>query len=144
MVIQTSGATVLSTEKPPEFSRPIATAGSVATARLALCLLLCRVRQARGAHAARAPFYFRAVWGIFSRVHLDRTVADNRKEPVMEPTAAGAEKPFWVILSPLEHFISGHDTAAAAEAEAKRLNEEARAQGRPPHYIATPRRWRED
>jgi hypothetical protein len=62
----------------------------------------------------------------------------------MKQTAAGSEKPFWVILSPLEHFISGHDTAAAAEAEAKRLNEEARAQGRPPHYIATPRRWRED
>jgi hypothetical protein len=72
------------------------------------------------------------------------TVTDTGKEQMMDQDAAGQEKPFWVILSPLEHFISGHDTAAAAEAEAKRLNQEARAQGRPPHYLATPRRRMED
>jgi hypothetical protein len=62
----------------------------------------------------------------------------------MEPEAIGQEKPFWVILSPLEHFISGHDTAAEAEAEASRLNQQARVQGRPPHYLATPRRQMTD
>jgi hypothetical protein len=58
----------------------------------------------------------------------------------MDETIRGQEKPFWVILSPLEHFVSGHDSRAEAEAEAKRLNQEARSQGRPPHYLATTRR----
>jgi len=71
-------------------------------------------------------------------------VADDGKEQLMEQEATGQEKPFWVILSPLEHFISGHDAEAEAEAEATRLNQEARAQGRPPHYLATPRRRLED
>jgi len=52
----------------------------------------------------------------------------------------GTDKPFWVILSPLEHFISGHDTREEAETEAQRLNQKARVHGRPPHYVATPRR----
>ena len=51
----------------------------------------------------------------------------------------GEEKPFWVILEPLEHFISEHDTLAEAEAEAQRLNEHAQRQGRPPHYGTKPR-----
>jgi hypothetical protein len=62
----------------------------------------------------------------------------------VEQDVTGQEQPFWVILSPLEHFISGHDTLADAEAEASRLNQEARARGRLPHYLATPRRRRED
>jgi hypothetical protein len=53
---------------------------------------------------------------------------------------SGQEKSFWVILSSLEHFMSGYDTLGEAEAEAMRRNQEARAQGRPPHYVATPRR----
>ena len=57
-----------------------------------------------------------------------------------EHEQSGQEKPFWVILSSLEHFMSGHDTLAEAEAAAQRRNHEARAQGRPPHYVATPRR----
>jgi hypothetical protein len=61
----------------------------------------------------------------------------------MEQEGVGQEKPCWVILSPLEHFISGHDTPAEAEAEACRLNQAARAQGRPPHYLATARRQSE-
>ncbi len=56
----------------------------------------------------------------------------------------GEEKPFWVILSPLEHFISGHDSLAEAEAEAQRLNDQARWQGRPPHYSTKLRPQRED
>jgi hypothetical protein len=52
----------------------------------------------------------------------------------MEQMEAGAEHPFWVILDPLEHFISGHATLAEAEAEARRLNQWAQAQGRSPHY----------
>jgi hypothetical protein len=40
--------------------------------------------------------------------------------------AEGQDKPFWVILSPLEHFLSGHATFAEAEAEARRLNQRAR------------------
>jgi len=58
----------------------------------------------------------------------------------MEQEPLGYEKAFWVILSPLEHFISGHDTLEDAQAEARRLNQQARAHGRPPHYLATPRR----
>jgi hypothetical protein len=54
------------------------------------------------------------------------------------------DKPYWVILSSLEHFMSGHDTLEEAEAEAGRLNAQARAQGRLPHYVATPRRQRQD
>jgi hypothetical protein len=53
---------------------------------------------------------------------------------------SGQDKPYWVILSSLEHFMSGHDTMAEAEAEAERLNQQARAQGRSPHYVATMRR----
>jgi hypothetical protein len=49
-----------------------------------------------------------------------------------------------VILCSLEHFISGHDSLAESEAEATRLNQEARAHGRPPYYLATPRRRMED
>jgi hypothetical protein len=48
------------------------------------------------------------------------------------------DRPFWVILSLLEHFISGHDTLAEAEAEARRLNQHARAHGRLPHYTTKP------
>jgi hypothetical protein len=55
----------------------------------------------------------------------------------MEQAAAGQEKPFWVILRPLEHFISGHDTQAEAQAEARRLNQEARRDAR---YTISPRR----
>jgi hypothetical protein len=55
----------------------------------------------------------------------------------MDQEPSGQEKPFWVILSSLEHFISGHDTLAEAEAEAQRRNHEAHAQGRLPHYVAT-------
>jgi hypothetical protein len=62
----------------------------------------------------------------------------------MEHEQTEQERPFWVILSPLEHFISGHDTLAEAEAEARRRNHEARTLGRPPHYVATPRRQPED
>jgi hypothetical protein len=50
----------------------------------------------------------------------------------MEQEPLGHEKAFWVILSPLEHFISGHDTLEDAQAEARRLNQQARAHGRPP------------
>jgi hypothetical protein len=71
-------------------------------------------------------------------------VDDEGKEQTMEQEAAGQEKPFWVILSLLEHFISGYDTEAEAEAEAKRLNQEARVHGRLPRYLATPRRRMED
>jgi hypothetical protein len=62
----------------------------------------------------------------------------------MEQTGADEEKPFWVILDPLEHFLSGHDTLAEAEAEAHRLNASARRQGRPPHYTVKPRPQLED
>jgi hypothetical protein len=61
-------------------------------------------------------------------------------EHTTEQEQSGQDKPFWVILNSLEHFMSGHVTLAEAEAEARRLNQEARAQGRPPHYVATPRR----
>ena len=64
----------------------------------------------------------------------------RKEEGSMEQEPRGHEKAFWVILSPLEHFISGHDTLGEAQAEAQRLNQQARAQGRPPHYLATPRR----
>ena len=63
--------------------------------------------------------------------------------PLASP-GGGEEKPFWVILEPLEHFMSGHDTLAEAEAEAQRLNEHAQRKGRPPHYGTKPRPWSED
>ena len=61
-----------------------------------------------------------------------------------EPEGAGAEQPFWVILDPLEHFLRGHATLAEAEAEARRLNQGAQAQGRLPHYTVKPRPQLED
>lgn len=51
----------------------------------------------------------------------------------------GTDKPFWVIFSPLTHFISGHDTLAEAEAAARHLNQHASEQGRLPHYTTKPR-----
>jgi hypothetical protein len=62
----------------------------------------------------------------------------------MEEQIVGEEKPFWVILSPLEHFMSGHDSLAEAEAEAQRLNDQARLERRPPHYATKLRPQRED
>ncbi len=56
-----------------------------------------------------------------------------------EAMRAQIERPFWVILEPLEHFLSGHETLAEAEAEAQRLNEQAHRQGRTPHYGVKPR-----
>jgi len=53
---------------------------------------------------------------------------------------AGVDKPFWVSLSPLEHFVSGHDTLPEAEAEARWLNHRVQEEGCPPHHVATPRR----
>lgn len=47
----------------------------------------------------------------------------------MEERVAGAEKPIWIILSALEHFIRGHDSLAEAESEAQRLNHHAWLQG---------------
>lgn len=63
---------------------------------------------------------------------------------VMEERVAEAEKPFWVILSSLEHFMSGHESLAEAESEAQRLNHHARLQGRLPHYTTKPRPQPED
>jgi hypothetical protein len=51
----------------------------------------------------------------------------------------GEEQPFWVVLSPLEHFVSGHATQEEAEAAAQLLNEQAVAQGRAPRYTTKPR-----
>lgn len=62
----------------------------------------------------------------------------------LEECVSGAEKPFWVILSSLEHFISGHDSLAEAESEAQRLNHHAQLQGCLPHYTTKPRLQRED
>ncbi len=56
-----------------------------------------------------------------------------------EVRSANTERPFWVILEPLEHFLSGHDTLEEAEAEAQRLNAQALRQGRAPHYGTKPR-----
>jgi hypothetical protein len=72
---------------------------------------------------------------------IGATKEDNQS---MEERVLGEEKPFWVILSPLEHFISGHDSLAEAEAEAQRLNDHARRQARPPHYTTKPRPQTED
>ncbi len=65
--------------------------------------------------------------------------AEHKATAPLASPSAGQEKPFWVILEPLEHFISGHDTLAVAEAEAQRLNAQAQQQGRPPHYGTKPR-----
>jgi hypothetical protein len=70
--------------------------------------------------------------------------AGPRAVALPEPIGANAEKTFWVILEPLEHFLSGHDTLAEAEAEAQRLNEHARSQGRAPHYAVKLRPQNED
>jgi hypothetical protein len=59
---------------------------------------------------------------------------EHRDPAPLASTGAGQNKPFWVILAPLEHFVSGHATMTEAEAEAQRLNAQARLQGRPPHY----------
>lgn len=58
----------------------------------------------------------------------------------MESEVTGQEKPFWVIVSSLEHFLSGHNTEAEAQAEAERLTRQARAQGRATSYVVIPRR----
>jgi len=65
--------------------------------------------------------------------------AEQKDTVPLASSSAGQEKPFWVILEPLEHFISGHDTLAEAEGEAQRLNAQAQQQGRPPHYGTKPR-----
>ncbi len=58
----------------------------------------------------------------------------------MAEEATGQAKPFWVIVSSLEHFLSGHDTEAAAQGEVERLTHQARAQGRTTSYVVIPRR----
>ena len=54
-------------------------------------------------------------------------------------TGTGQDKPFWVILEPLGHFVSGHDTLTETEAQAQHLDAQARLQGRPPRYGTKPR-----
>ena len=51
----------------------------------------------------------------------------------------GTDSPFWVILSPLGHFISSHDTLVEAEAAARHLNQHAGEPGRLQHYTTKPR-----
>ncbi len=64
---------------------------------------------------------------------MSKSTEHQDTAPLASP-GEGEEKPFWVILESLEHFISGHDTLAEAEAEAQRLNAQAQRQGRLPHY----------
>ncbi len=64
---------------------------------------------------------------------------EHKDTAPLASSSAGQEKPFWVILEPLEHFLSGYDTVAEAEAEAQRLNAQALQHNRPPHYGIKPR-----
>jgi hypothetical protein len=127
----------LPAEEARESCNPRPSGGS--TAQRLVPSSLSRAGSGSGAALARRVLCFVSLRrSLSSGGSLSRLAEDEGKGQGMGQGGAGPEKPLWVILSPLEHFLSGH--ATRAEAEAQRLTHEARTLGRPPHYAATPRR----